>query len=114
MLEIAVTDRGPGFDQAILAQIGKPYQTTKHRPGAGLGLFLAVNVARSLGGSIEIGSRRGGGALVRMILPLATIAIDYGALDDDVSGDLDDEFDRSFRNRARAADDGTAAADRRR
>ena len=115
MLEIAVTDRGPGFDPAILAQIGKPYQSTKRRPGAGLGLFLAVNVARSLGGSIEIGSRRGGGALVRVILPLAAIAIDGDALDDDASGDLDDEFDRSFRNRASAADDdGTAAADRRR
>ena len=77
-LEITVTDRGPGFDPDVLAQIGKPYQSTKSRPGAGLGLFLAVNVARSLGGSIEVGSRRGGGALVRMVLPLAAIAIDTG------------------------------------
>ena len=77
-LEITVTDRGPGFDPEVLAQIGKPYQSTKSRPGAGLGLFLAVNVARSLGGSIEVGSRRGGGALVRMVLPLAAIAIDTG------------------------------------
>lgn len=76
LLEITVTDRGPGFDPAILAQIGKPYQSTKGRPGAGLGLFLAVNVARALGGSIEVSNRRRGGARVRMILPLAAISRD--------------------------------------
>ena len=106
MLEIAVTDRGPGFDPAILAQIGKPYQSTKERPGAGLGLFLAVNVARSLGGSIEVGSRRGGGALVRMILPLSAIAID--------SCDPDDELDRTLSSRAGSNTTGTPADDHRR
>lgn len=106
MLEIAVTDRGPGFDPSVLAQIGKPYQSTKERPGAGLGLFLAVNVARSLGGSIEVGSRRGGGALVRMILPLSAIAIE--------ATDPDNDLDRSFLSRAPGDVTGAPAADHRR
>ena len=33
----------------MLAQLGKPYQSTKGRPGGGLGLFLVVNVARTPG-----------------------------------------------------------------
>lgn len=102
-LEITVTDRGPGFDPAVLAEIGKPYRSTKSRPGAGLGLFLAVNVARSLGGTIEVGSRRGGGAIVRMVLPLAAIAIDSG----DFDADRPDDPEPSHR---RGPDDDTLRA----
>ena len=46
-----VRDDGPGFAPEMLAQFGKPYQSSKGRPGGGLGLFLSVNVARTLGGS---------------------------------------------------------------
>lgn len=77
-LELVVTDSGPGFRSDILAELGKPYQSTKGRPGSGLGLFLVMNVARSLGGHIEARNREqhlGGGALVRIRLPLAAIAL---------------------------------------
>ena len=43
---------GPGFAPEMLAQFGKPYQSSKGRPGGGLGLFLVVNVVRTLGGSV--------------------------------------------------------------
>ena len=36
----------------MLAGVGKPYRSSKDRRGAGLGLFLAVNVMRKLGGRV--------------------------------------------------------------
>jgi two-component system sensor histidine kinase RegB len=77
-LTLTVRDSGPGFAQAMLSQFGKPYQSTKGRPGGGLGLFLSVNVARTLGGTVTAMNREEGGALVRITLPLATIAIEEG------------------------------------
>ncbi|WP_296949413.1 ATP-binding protein [uncultured Massilia sp.] len=74
-LVLEVADRGPGFAPAILAQFGKPYQSSKGRPGGGLGLFLAVNVARTLGGSVAAANRPEGGALVTLRLPLSAIAL---------------------------------------
>ena len=74
-LTLAVTDRGPGFAPAVLAQFGKPYQTTKGKPGGGLGLFLVVNVARTLGGAVVARNREEGGAEVTLTIPLAAIAL---------------------------------------
>jgi len=67
---IAVRDRGPGFAPDALATVGKLYQSTKGG-GHGLGLFLATNVARGLGGRLEAGNGESGGAEVRLVLPLA-------------------------------------------
>lgn len=71
MLVIAVSDWGDGFAPDALANLGKLFQSTKGA-GHGLGLFLATNVARRLGGRIEACNRVGGGAEVRLLLPLAT------------------------------------------
>ena len=71
-----VTDTGPGFAPAMLAQIGKPYQSSKGRPGSGLGLFFVVNVARKLGGTVTARNREQGGALVQLTLPLAAISLE--------------------------------------
>jgi two-component system sensor histidine kinase RegB len=76
VLHVVVTDRGPGFPAAMLGQIGKPYQSTKADPGHGLGLFLAVNVARKLGGAVTAANRPEGGAQVSLSLPLSSIAIE--------------------------------------
>ncbi|WP_085808482.1 ATP-binding protein [Sphingomonas sp. TZW2008] len=69
-LAIAVTDRGTGFAPAQLATVGKLYQSSKGA-GHGVGLFLASNVARRLGGRLEARNRAGGGGEVRLVLPLA-------------------------------------------
>jgi two-component system sensor histidine kinase RegB len=74
-LVIDVFDDGPGFAPAMLAQFGKPYQSSKGRPGGGLGLFLVVNVARTLGGSVTAANRPEGGACVTLRLPLSAIAL---------------------------------------
>jgi two-component system sensor histidine kinase RegB len=76
LLTMVVTDRGPGFAPEMLAQLGKPYQSTKGRPGAGLGLFLVANVARTLGGSVVARNRPEGGAMVTLSLPLAAITLE--------------------------------------
>jgi two-component system sensor histidine kinase RegB len=72
-LLLRVLDEGPGFPPAMLVQFGKPYQSSKGRPGGGLGLFLSVNVARTLGGRIEARNRPFGGAEVSVSLPLAAL-----------------------------------------
>ncbi|MBL0916447.1 MAG: HAMP domain-containing histidine kinase [Sphingopyxis sp.] len=74
MAVIEISDRGPGFSDEMIERFGQPYSSTKGRPGGGLGLFLLVNVLRKLGGSASVANRDVGGALVRIALPLASVA----------------------------------------
>ena len=73
MLRIEVLDLGPGFSPTQLENFGKPYHSTKGSPGAGLGLFLVVNVVRKLGGTVSALNRPDGGATVTVELPLAAV-----------------------------------------
>jgi two-component system sensor histidine kinase RegB len=75
-LILRTEDAGRGFDAAILAELGKPYRSTKNRPGGGLGLFLVFNVIRKLGGRVEAGNRPEGGAFVELVLPLSSLSPD--------------------------------------
>ena len=75
-LVLTVTDNGPGFAADMLAQFGKPYQSSKGRRGGGLGLFLSLNVARTLGGSVTAQNRPQGGAAVQIRLPLSAILLE--------------------------------------
>jgi two-component system sensor histidine kinase RegB len=77
-LVLTVTDSGPGFPPEMLAQFGKPYQSSKGRAGGGLGLFLVVNVARTLGGGVAARNRPEGGAEVRITLPLDALTFGEG------------------------------------
>ncbi len=73
-LAIVVADEGPGFTAEILAGLGKPYRSTKGRPGGGLGLFLVSNVMRKFGGTLEARNRETGGACVTVTLPLMALS----------------------------------------
>jgi two-component system sensor histidine kinase RegB len=73
-LVITVSDEGPGFSKKMLAEFGKPYQSSKGRPGGGLGLFLVVNVVRKLGGLVMAENAARGGAVVTLTLPLASLS----------------------------------------
>jgi two-component system sensor histidine kinase RegB len=75
VLLLRISDAGPGFAPEMLAQFGKPYQSSKGRLGGGLGLFLVVNVARKLGGFVSASNPPEGGALVTLNLPLTTLTI---------------------------------------
>jgi two-component system, sensor histidine kinase RegB len=72
-LSLSVLDHGPGFDAERLTHFGEPYQSSKGQPGRGMGLFLSVNVARTLGGRLEARNREEGGAAVTLTLPLASL-----------------------------------------
>jgi two-component system sensor histidine kinase RegB len=71
---LVVSDNGPGFSEEMLAAFGKPYQSTKGRPGSGLGLFLVMNVVRKLGGTVTAANAAEGGAIVTLTLPLAALS----------------------------------------
>jgi two-component system sensor histidine kinase RegB len=68
-LVVEVFDRGRGFLPHELARVGQ-ISCSRKGSGHGLGLFLAANVARRLGGALTAANRRGGGAAVRLSLPL--------------------------------------------
>jgi two-component system sensor histidine kinase RegB len=73
-LVVTVDDRGPGFTPEMLAEFGKPYRSSKGRPGGGLGLFLVVNVARKLGGVVTAENTEIGGAEVTLTLPVTSLS----------------------------------------
>ncbi|MGB9989985.1 ATP-binding protein [Massilia sp. SM-13] len=73
---LRITDAGPGFPEPMLEDFGKPYQSSKGKPGGGLGLFLSVNVARKLGGAVSARNRNEGGAEVMITLPLSAIKLE--------------------------------------
>lgn len=79
-LILRVTDAGNGFPAEMLQQLGKAYQSSKGKLGSGLGLFLVVNVARKLGGTVTAHNREKngdeGGAVVELTLPLAAISLE--------------------------------------
>jgi len=74
-LNILVLDDGRGFSDEMLADLGKPYRSSKGREGSGLGLFLVVNVVRKLGGSVDARNAADGGAMVTLSLPFATLGL---------------------------------------
>lgn len=78
-LMIEIADRGPGFAPEILQSFGRPYRSTRGRPGGGLGLFLLANVVRKLGGEASAGNRATGGAFVRIALPLSALTANRSA-----------------------------------
>jgi two-component system sensor histidine kinase RegB len=74
-LILAVRDQGPGFPAEQLANLGKPYNSSKVELGRGLGLFLVGNVARKLGGTLSAANMTSGGAEVTIRLPLTALEL---------------------------------------
>ena len=66
---ITIADRGPGIVKELRAKIFEPFFTTKHR-GTGLGLPTVKRVIDAHHGTIEMRGRDGGGAVVRIVLPV--------------------------------------------
>jgi two-component system sensor histidine kinase RegB len=87
LLVITVRDAGAGFSSDMLAEFGKPYMSTKQRPGSGLGLFLVVNVLRKLGGKASAINVPSGGAIVELSLPVAALSIESANENESVTGD---------------------------
>ncbi len=70
---IVVSDNGPGFQRDLVGTVFDPYVTSKPK-GTGLGLAIVKKIVEEHGGRIEADNRRGGGARVRILLPLGDSA----------------------------------------
>jgi two-component system sensor histidine kinase RegB len=66
--------RGPVFPRIYSRSSVSPI-IQQGPPGGGLGLFLVVNVARTLGGAVTAHNLPQGGAVVRLTLPVSAIEI---------------------------------------
>jgi signal transduction histidine kinase len=73
-LMLEVSDTGPGIPEAERERLLKPFErgggAAAAAEGAGLGLALARALARQHGGELVLDAAPGGGALVRVRLPL--------------------------------------------
>jgi|GEM_PF-2023104 len=72
-LVLDTIDNGPGMSEAERARLGQPYERGASGDaieGAGLGLSLVGALARLQGGALSLHQAPGGGALVRIRLPI--------------------------------------------
>jgi two-component system sensor histidine kinase HydH len=79
ILLLEVQDTGPGVPAEKLAAVFEPYFTTKEE-GSGLGLWIAQQIAVAHGGTLEVTNAATGGAVFRLRLPLAPVALPHGPI----------------------------------
>jgi len=70
IVRIVIRDTGKGMDGQIMANMFKPFFTTK-KNGTGLGMFISKKIIDNHGGSIDIQSEPAGGTTVTVTLPVA-------------------------------------------
>jgi signal transduction histidine kinase len=73
-ISISVLDRGPGIPDDQLEAVLQPFyrlerSRSRETGGAGLGLAIAQQLALSLGATLELRNRDGGGLQVTLVLP---------------------------------------------
>jgi signal transduction histidine kinase len=62
-------DNGRGIEAENLPHLGQPFFTTRHE-GTGLGLMIVQRIVREHGGDLQLESKPGKGAVVRVRIPL--------------------------------------------
>ncbi len=73
-----VRDSGAGFSSAERGRAGRAFQRfnrTDHVTGAGLGLAIAMELARRMGGAMRLSSRPGDGSVMELRLPKVSDAL---------------------------------------
>ncbi|MFS2160954.1 ATP-binding protein [Pseudomonas sp. Pseusp122] len=73
-IAIQVLDRGPGIAEAELNEVLKPFyrvESSRNRDtgGTGLGLAIAQQLTLSMGGTLSLYNREGGGLCAQVVLP---------------------------------------------
>lgn len=80
-LSLAISDTGPGFSPEALQMLfhyeGRPSGNAK--PGSGLGLYIAKEIADRLDAQLTAGNRPEGGAVVTLTLPATPMADPSGS-----------------------------------
>lgn len=71
-VEVTVEDEGTGIPPELLEKIFKPFFTTKGAQGSGLGLSMAREVMKRLGGAITAANRPKRGAVFTLTFPVPT------------------------------------------
>lgn len=70
-VQIAVTDRGEGMDDATSTRATEALFTTKGLGHIGLGLSVVANAVRQMGGTFALESEQGRGTTALIVLPIA-------------------------------------------
>ncbi|MGC2108900.1 MAG: ATP-binding protein [Candidatus Korobacteraceae bacterium] len=71
--ELVVADDGPGFPPGLRSRAFERFVKGQHSTGHGLGLAFVGAAIQAHGGSVEIGDRDGGGAMIVLTVPLAEV-----------------------------------------
>lgn len=75
VVEVAISDNGPGIDSEVLPRLFEPFTTTKNtgdrarKGGMGLGLAIVKRIVDGHSGIIRVESRRGAGTTFTVVLP---------------------------------------------
>lgn len=70
-LVVEIRDRGPGLSADQLGQVTQKYVSLGDRRGtAGLGLWIVSELTTSMGGTLTLSARSGGGLIARLVLPV--------------------------------------------
>jgi two-component system sensor histidine kinase HydH len=69
LIDIAISDTGPGMTRAELARVFERYYTTKPS-GTGLGLAIVQRIINSYEGTVTATSEPGVGTTLRIQLPV--------------------------------------------
>ena len=71
MLRIDIEDRGPGIAEIDRARVFAPgFSTRQEQGGTGIGLTIAADITRALGGSLKLQDATPTGTRARLRLPV--------------------------------------------
>ncbi len=73
--ELLIQDNGSGFSSEMKTRAFERFVKGKQSTGHGLGLAFVDAVVRAHGGDVKITDRPGGGAAIRLSMPLAPVAV---------------------------------------
>ena len=68
MVEVAVSDIGPGIHDDIAGRLFESFVSNKHN-GMGLGLSFSRSIVEAHGGKLTAGQKPGGGSIFRFTVP---------------------------------------------
>ncbi len=74
-LVLEIADNGPGVPEELRRRIFEPFFTTKPQDvGTGVGLSFSLGLVEAHGGRLELAETPGGGATLRVVLPISAAA----------------------------------------